>query len=199
LSSSLRGGCRGHRRLENGVSDFLAHFLRGGIFAIEGNGQLLFTTAGFAFAFDEPVFLVNIPAGEQHGNEQNEQPEHNVPPLDSEPVGQRFKTPLDEFQNSSKSNFHKRCWVSTFLLLDGAGIPSNVRGGESRLTGGGEGGGGLPVKGLSIAANHNPLLGLFLEPLNKFHAKVIQIHCLSLNTIGSVLKDIDVKGTFFVR
>jgi hypothetical protein len=64
---SRRGG--GHGSLKNGVADFLAHFLYGGIFAIEGNGQLLFAAAGFLFAFDEPVFLVNVPAGEQRGNE----------------------------------------------------------------------------------------------------------------------------------
>ena len=109
LGGGLRGGCGGHRRLENGVADFLAHFLHGGIFAIEGNGQLLFAAAGLAFAFDEPVFFVNVPAGEQHGNEQNEYAEQNVPPPDAEPVGKGFKTPHEEFQNSSESNFHKRC------------------------------------------------------------------------------------------
>ncbi len=108
LRSGLRGGGGGHRRIENGVADFLAHFLHGGIFAIEGNGQLLFAAAGFALAFDEPVFFVNIPTGEQRGNEQDKQPEHYVPPPDAEPIGQGFKTPFDEFQNSSESNFHKR-------------------------------------------------------------------------------------------
>lgn len=106
MGGGLRGGCGGHRRIENGVADFLAHFLHGGIFAIKRNGQLLFAATGFAFAFDEPVFFVNVPAGKQHGDEQNEQPEQNVPTPDAEPVGQGFKTPLDEFQNSFESNFH---------------------------------------------------------------------------------------------
>jgi len=75
LGGGLRGGCGGHRRLENGVSDFLAHFLHGGVFAIERNGQLLFASTGFALAFNEPVFFVNVPAGKQHRDEQNKQPE----------------------------------------------------------------------------------------------------------------------------
>jgi hypothetical protein len=162
----LRGGCGGHRRLENGVADFLAHFLHGGIFAIERNGQLLFAATGFTFAFDEPVFFVNVPAGKQHGDEQNEQPEQNVPPLDAKPVSQGFKPPLDEFQNSFESNFHWRCWASAFQLLDRAGIPGDVRGREPSLTGGGKGGCGLPVKGFGVAANHNPLLGLFFKPIH---------------------------------
>ena len=119
MGGGLRGGCGGHRRLENGIADFLTHFLHGRIFAIEGNGQLLFAAAGFAFAFDEPVFLGNVQAGGQHGNEQGEQPEHNVPPLDSTFVRlhiQRHNSPhdvlpqtSDEFQNSSKQDFHVRC------------------------------------------------------------------------------------------
>ena len=72
MSNGLRGGCGGHRRLENGVVDFLAHFLHGGVFAIERNGQLLFAAAGLAFAFDEPVFLVNVHAGKQRGKKQDE-------------------------------------------------------------------------------------------------------------------------------
>ena len=74
-----------------------------------GGTALLFAAAGLAFAFDEPVFFVNVPAGEQHGNEQNEYAEQNVPPPDAEPVGKGFKTPHEEFQNSSESDFHKRC------------------------------------------------------------------------------------------
>ena len=119
MGGGLRGGCGGHWRLENGVSDFLTHFLHGGVFAIEGNRQLLFAATGFALAFDEPVFLGNVQAGGQNGNEQGEQPEHNVPPLDATFVRlhiQRHNSPhdilpqtSDEFQNSSKQGFHVRC------------------------------------------------------------------------------------------